>query len=255
MRFLIMIFCLLGWCFDSNGSRAEDRKITVAVGDWPPYISQKQKHDGAIAHLIRDIFTDEGIEAEIQFLPWGRAYAETADGKYQATGVWMHKDEREADFHYSDPVLTEQFVFFHRKDREFHWKSLEDLSGLRIGGGVKYSYGPIFDQALETGLLHMERVPAVRQNISKLLLGRIDIFPEEVNVGYASLRDHFTAEEQRRITHHKTPLLNNLSYLLFPKKSADSVILMEKFNNRLRIYREIGLYDRYLNDLRDGQYL
>ena len=254
MRYLLfpigLIFLLL-----AGPATAQQKPVTITVGDWPPYISEKQKHDGVIAHLIKDIFADEGIEVTIRFLPWGRAYQETARGQFSATGVWMHKSEREADFHYSEPVLTEKFVFFHRAVWDFQWKTLEDLREYRIGGGVKYSYGPQFDAALESGMLNIERVPNIRQNFAKLLVGRIDIFPEEINVGYASLRDHFAAEKQQQITHHKKALLNNLSYLLFPRSRPDSLILLERFNKRLKIYRAEGLYDRYLQNLREGYYL
>ncbi len=108
--------------------------IKVAVGEWPPYISQGQKHNGVISHIITDIFHDIGIDASIHFLPWSRAYADTAEGAFSATAVWMHQTEREQSFIYNDAVLTEEFVFFHKKTFESNWNSISDLKTLSIGG-------------------------------------------------------------------------------------------------------------------------
>lgn len=133
-----LLKCLFLGLFLSVGpfsAQAADEKITVTVGEWPPFLSQKLKDGGIIAQLIRDVFAADGVEAELEFLPWGRSYHEASIGKYNAMGIWMHKPEREAEFLYSDPVLTEQFVFFYREDSPFDWQNLDDLNGYRMGGG------------------------------------------------------------------------------------------------------------------------
>lgn len=253
LRSKLAILLLAAAAFRPAIALAEE--ITVTVGDWPPYISQGMKNNGAISHLISDIFADEGIEVTIRFLPWARAYAEAAAGKHEATGVWMHKEEREADFIYSDPVLTESFVFFHLKTKKFNWKTLKDLEGLRLGGGIKYSYGPEMDQALESGQLTMERAANDQSNFAKLLLERITLYPQEMNVGYASLLSEFSKADRDKITHHPKPFLNNQSHLLFPKKLKASEVLLRKFNKRLQEYRASGRYNEYLEKMRDGLYL
>ena len=201
----------------SSAIRAQE-KITIAVGEWPPYISQDQKHNGVISHIITDIFADIGIEASMQFLPWSRAYNDTAKGLFPVTAVWMHKKEREIDFIYSDAVLIEQFVFFHRKNRQFDWKTINDLKEFTIGGINASSYGPELDKALSQEKILIDRVIRPQQNFKKLLHNRIDLFPFELNVGHAMLKKYLSKEEQKKITYHKKPYLNNSSFLLFPKK-------------------------------------
>lgn len=245
---------LLGLALLLSASRAEAETLTIAVGDWPPYISQNQKHNGMIAHLIEDVFRAGGVEVEFRFLPWGRAYAEAAAAQFTATGVWMHKPEREADFLYSAPVLNEEFVFFHRRDRAFNWTRLEDLRGRVMGGGIKYSYGAEMDAALADGLITMERVNSDRQNFRKLLLGRIELYPQEKNVGLSALRKEFNEAERARITYHPKPFLNNQSFLLFPRKAPHSKVLLAMFNRQLLAFRQDGRYDAYLKDLERGFY-
>ncbi|MCZ4279750.1 transporter substrate-binding domain-containing protein [Kiloniella laminariae] len=234
---------------------SETHPLQITVGEWPPYISEKLDHHGAVAHLISDIFAAEGIPVELIFLPWGRAYSEAANGNFVATGVWMHKAEREADFLYSEPVLNEEFVFFHRADMPFDWQDFSELTDQRMGGGIKYSYGPGLDAYLDSGQIYMDRLPTDRQNFEKLLAGRISLYPQEVNVGYAALRENFPPEVQKLITHHPRPVLVNLSYVLFPKSLPDSVALRDRFNTRLQMFRNSGLYDVYMDALKDGRYM
>lgn len=234
--------------------QASSEEVSIAVGDWPPYLSQKLKHNGIIGHMISDIFEQAGHNTTLTFYPWSRAYSNAKIGKQAATGVWMHKPERETDFYYSDPVLNEQFVFFHLKTTHFHWQTLNDLKGWVIGGGNEYSYGAEFDNALKAGDIIIERVPTKQQNWSKLLLGRIALYPEELNVGYSSLKQSAPPTKVNLVTHHPKPFLNNLSYLLFPKISDKSLGLINDFNKQLKVFRKSGRYDSYFKRFREGYY-
>ncbi len=228
--------------------------IKIAVGGWPPYISQGQKYNGVISHIITDVFKEMGVDASINFLPWSRAYADASEGIYSATGVWMHKTEREKDFIYSDSVLTEKFVFFHKRTFEFDWASINDLKELTLGGINASSYGPAFDKAIAQGELIMNRVNRPQQNFKMMLHNRIDIFPFEINVGQAVLKEHLTLIEQEEITHHPKAYLNNSSFLLFPKSLQNSKELKLKFNKQLKKFREDGRYDSYFKNFQQGFY-
>ena len=252
-RLLATLLLLIGAAAQA-AERPELSELQISVGDWPPYLSSELKHNGVVAHLISDIMADEGYRVTFRFLPWPRAYAEAAAGKYQASAVWMHKAERDADFLFSAPLLNEQFVFFHLKSLPFDWQRLDDLKGMKLGGGLEYSYGPEFDAYIATGDVQMERVSSDAQNFGKLLKERVVLYPQEINVGYAALRSHFSPAEIARITHHPKPLLNNLSYLMLPKKLPGSQALHERFNRRLQSYRDSGRYQQYFDDLQQGKY-
>ncbi len=248
----LLTLCCLSWCLTAQ---AEPRDLQISVGDWPPYRSQELRHSGVIAHIISDLFAEEGYKVSFRFLPWPRAYSATAAGKFDATGVWMHKDERDSDFLFSAPLLDEQFVFFHLKSQPFDWHSFDDLAGMNLGGGLEYSYGSAFDAFLAKGTATMERVSSDQQNFDKLLKERVVLYPQEMNVGYAALSRHFTPAERARVTHHPKPLLVNRSYLMLPKRLADSGDLLQRFNRRLQMFRDSGRYDRYFQDLQAGKYM
>lgn len=228
--------------------------IIISTGEWPPYISQDQKHQGVISHIITDIFSDIGIQASMQFLPWSRAYNDTAKGLFPVSAVWMHKTEREIDFIYSDSVLTEQFVFFHLKERQFDWKSINDLKTLNIGGINASSYGPELDKALSQDKILIDRVIRPQQNFNKLIHNRIDLFPFELNVGHAILKKHLSIDEQEKITYHPKPYLNNSSFVLFPKSIKGSKALSLLFNKALKKFKSSGQYDAYIKNFQQGYY-
>lgn len=245
---VLLALCLL------TGLTAQARDITISSGGWPPFITEDQKHNGFIAHLISDIFADSGIAVTFVYRPWARVYQETALAQYDATAVWMDAPDRHADFWYSAPVLDETFVFFHRRDDDFDWAEFIDLIGLNVGGILGYSYGQGFDAALADDVFMMERVHDDRFNFLKLLSGRIDVYPQEVSVGYYALRRDLSPEEAAKVTHHEQPVLVNQSFLLLPKQAPESAELLAIFNEGLARYRENGRYDAYFEAFHRGEY-
>lgn len=219
--------------------------IKISAGEWPPFLGAQLPHQGTAAALITELMSNAGYQVEFHFLPWARAYRDTAAGRYDATAVWMLAENRLTDYLYSDAVLEEKFVFFHLKQQQFNWDTVADLAGLELGGGLGYSYGPAFDQALAKGLLQVTRVNSTEQNFRRLLAGRIDAFAEEIQVGYHILTT-LPAELASQITHHPTPLLRNQSFLLFPKQLAASEQLKTQFNLQLAAARKSGRYAHFL---------
>lgn len=254
LRLRLVLFLFVALTVVTNVSADEKNNLEIGVGDWPPFLDESLPHQGVIAHIIKDVFADEGYQVSFHFRPWSRVYLEASTGMRDATAVWMYKSEREKEFYYSEPVLKETFVFFHRKDQPLRWKTLDDLAGMTLGGGLGYSYGPEFDAALARGVFRQERMNSDKQNFKRLLLGRIDIFPEELSVGYHSLSRDLKPSELQKITHHPKPFLKNDSFLLFPRRLANSQKLLTIFNKRLQKFRDSGRYQQYFDALDEGKY-
>ena len=51
-------------------------KITLANGEWAPYLSENLKHYGYISRIVKEAFEEEGYEVEYVFLPWKRSERE-----------------------------------------------------------------------------------------------------------------------------------------------------------------------------------
>ena len=244
---LTALVCLVWFAWATPLHANEPEPLTISVGDWPPFFVEDEPGQGSVAQLVRDVFAEQGYDVTFHFLPWKRAYREAAIGERDATAIWMYKEERENDFVYSDAVMKERFVLFHRNDQPIKWDSLEDLAGLTLGASIGYSYGPEFDAAVEDGTLTVERESSTELNIRKLLFGRIDAFPEEINVGYYILRRETDQPDTRQITHHPRALLENESFLLFPRNAPNTDKLLAAFNEGLQAFRDSGRYNRYFD--------
>ncbi len=218
-------------------SQAMEKVIRISAGEWPPFVSHNLENKGYVAEMIKKVFATQGYHVEFVFLPWVRAYHEASEGKFDATAIWMYKPDRAKDFFFSDAVTQEEFVFFHHVDTPFNWVTLQDIEGQTLGGGLGYSYGSELDVLISSNNVNIERVASPQQNFMRLAHKRIDLFPEEVHIGY-----HFLAqlppEIRNQITHHASPFLKNDSYLLFPKKSPQSLELLELFNQGLKEYQQ-----------------
>jgi polar amino acid transport system substrate-binding protein len=239
------MLCTVGSTFSDSEPKSTERiDIQISAGEWPPFLGASLPNQGFISQLITDVFYDAGYNVEFVFLPWVRAYQDTVQGSYSATAVWMYKDDRANDFLYSDPVLNEQFVLFHKKSNSFDWNTIEDLQGKQIGGGLGYSYGSVFDKALEDGTFSMLRLPSVEQNIKMLAAGRIDLFVEEMSVAKYKLQNELP-ELMDQVAYHPRPVLVNQSFLMLPKNDPNSEKLMKAFNTQLEIFKQDGRYQAY----------
>lgn len=228
-------------------------KIRVTNGEWPPYLSETLPHYGLASRIISEAFALKGITVEYGFFPWARSLMLAQNGEWDGSAVWFKNAEREKDFYFTDPVIKSDYVFFHLKSYAFDWKEIKDLAGKNIGATIDYDYGDAFTQAEKAGTIAVERVPSDEQNFKKLLAGRIDIFPLDVNVGLAMLRQNFTPEEAAQITYHPLPVRSDFLYLLLSKKVARNEEMAAVFNAGLQELTASGKLQQFIDESRQGK--
>lgn len=247
-----LLFCLMALM--SGFAMGQAREVVhLANGEWPPYLSENLAHFGIASHIVSRAFELEGIEVKYVFLPWKRAYEAAKAGIYAGTLVWRGSPERERDFWFSDSVFEGQTVFFHHRDLKFDWGQLDDLAGMRIGATLGYQYRPL-ETAEREGHVLIERVASDELNLRKLIHGRIDLFPSDLAVGYATLRALFPSKEREQIRHHALPLEVVSYYLMLNRQDPNHPQLIERFNRGLRKLKESGEYARMFEALQRGDY-
>ncbi|MCG8616919.1 MAG: transporter substrate-binding domain-containing protein [Desulfobacterales bacterium] len=169
--------------------------------------------------------------------------------------TWAPTPEKKADVLFSDPVILHTKVFFHLKEFPFDWASLKDLKGLRIGATKEYTYGDEFDRAAKKGTISVEFVPRDIQNLKKLLGGRFDVFPSDIDVGYDLLNANFIPADISRVTHHPKPIQQTGTCVILTKSAPEkSQHLLERFNRGLEKLKANGEYHRMLEAARRGAY-
>lgn len=250
---VLMMFLISVPCFAGNVSADRGNTIVIANGEWLPFLSEKLKNYGVFAHIITESFASEGITVVYKWRPWKRAYKSTLKGKFHATATWVPTPERKKAFYYSDTILVNSKVFFYIKTHPFDWDTVNDLKNLRIGGVLGYTYGDLFDKAEEDGKISVERVPTEMQNFKKLLAGRIQIYPQELEIGYGYICE-FPPDQACLFTHHPMPIMETTHHLIFSKNVQANRRFVDLFNKGLLKLKESGKYDAYLAASRLGKY-
>lgn len=235
IRFIIL--CAIGWSiagsvWSTDADQHQD-SVSVALGEWPPFIGEDLPGFGSISRIVNTAFESQGVQVKNGFFPWKRSFDLTRIADWDATAVWVRSPERERRFLYSNPVMISHNVLFYRKDHPFDWKTLEDLEGLVIGGSTGYYYGSVLETGEKLGTFRMERIPDETANFKKLLIGRVDLVVANKEVGYFLINSALDKSQRDAITHHPKSVHLTSYHLIVGKKNPRAQSIMRLFNQGL----------------------
>lgn len=227
--------------------------VRITSGEWAPYCSQNLEDYGLALCIITEAFAKEGVKVEYSFFPWDQAMNKAQTIEWDGSAAWFRSQEREQNFYISDPVVMSGYVFFYLKKNKFDWKTMDDLKKYKIGATKGYDYGKAFQEAEKQGIIHVERLAKDEMNFDNLLKGKIDIFPEDMDVGTNILYNRYPYYTYVDVTTHPKRLREDPLYLLLSKSNAKNKKLMELFNNGLKKLKESGDYERCVLAFRHGE--
>jgi polar amino acid transport system substrate-binding protein len=253
MNKILLALYLIGTCISSNCIAEET--IRISTGEFPPYLSENLAHNGVGLRIIKEAFALEGVKVEYGFFPWKRSYKLAKTGEWDASATWGHNADRDKHFYFSDPLYPARSVFFHLKSYQFDWNTLEDLKGISIGATQTYAYTPEFLEAIDKQTLNIELIASDEINFKKLLKGRTNIFPLNIDVAYALLANKFTLHERESITYHPRELYSIQSHLIFSKKNERNIRMLALFNSGLKRLRVSGKFGEYFEGIQRGEYV
>jgi polar amino acid transport system substrate-binding protein len=149
-----------------------ERVISLAVAEWPPYVSNALKDYGFTSEIVAEAFTRVGYTVKMSFMPWKRALHKVAEGVYDATYPAYYSEERAQLYAVSQPFFAAPMGFYKRKDRAIAYQNLQDLQAYTIGVVRAYVNTAEFDAA---AYLKKDIADDDEQNLKKLLKGRVDL--------------------------------------------------------------------------------
>jgi polar amino acid transport system substrate-binding protein len=229
--------------------------IRITNGEWEPFLSNYSYQYGLDSHIVSEAFKLEGVTVEWGFFPWQRAYQHAIDGRnWDASCCWWPDGKTKTKFLMSDAISETSFVFFHLKSYDFHWNSIQDLNGLKIGGTSQYFYGEEFMDAIDAQILDVDITSKDEFNYKKLLSGQIQIFPNEPAVGNAQIKNYLSPEEANLLTHNPKKFEISTLHLIMSKNNKRNKYFLDKFNAGLQKLKASGRYQQMLNDLHAGKY-
>ena len=112
---ILKSLCLLFFVGSFSSNVLAKETVYITTGEFPPFTSQKFEHLGTSIRILKAVFELSGMEMEMEFLPFSRAFDLVKRGKKDATFPWFYNDSRAQDFYYTEAVFSESIHFFYLK--------------------------------------------------------------------------------------------------------------------------------------------
>lgn len=233
----LMLAALCGLSANAN------EVLNLAVGEWAPFLSEKNPKAKRLETVVMEAFKLEGVNVKFSYFPWKRSYNRVKEGSSDGTFPWNKTPDREAFFVYSEtPVLIEDSVYFHLKSLAFDWKTIEDLKKYKVG----VTLGFINEKLYKEKGISADSVPSEEMNFKKIVAGRIDVYETSKVVGYETINKILTPDEARLLTHHPNPVGRTDYFMMISKKHPNAKGMADKFDSGLRKLKASGRYEEIL---------
>ncbi len=221
---------------------AQEREIVIGTSLWPPYADPKLPGQGLAISIVNAALEQAGYRVSVRFEEWERTLADAKAGETPVIAAAWRSPERERDFVFSQPYLTNEIKFLKRRDTPFEYRTLDDLKGLRIGVVYGYAYSPDFDRA--GGFTRAPETHVV-PNILELLTGNIDLqVGDERTLRYELVR-HF-GKRRHELVFLPRPLATRELYLAVGRTHPGALAIVDDFNRGLSRIRRDGTYRKLL---------
>lgn len=224
---------------------AQADTVRLAIGEWAPHTSKDDPNGKLSEVLVTEAFKLEGMDVEFHYFPWKRSYQAVLNGEYDGTFPWLATEKHSTEMlPHNEPLVQQTEVFFHRKDRNFDWESMDDLKQYRVGGSNGYAHVEMLTNAgVEVDVGTNDTV-----NYRKLLDDRIDVFPADLLVGNHLLQTDFSDEDTAKLTYHSKPLSEGDMFILFSRQTANGQALADTFDRGLKALKDNGRYDEIIQE-------
>jgi len=216
-------------------SQAKDKLFHLAAGVYPPYTIEDGDIKGLNVEIIQAAFSAVGYQVKIELLPFTRAMHYAKNGKTDGLIIW-HNKEREQWFHFSSVISQSDLVFYKFKRLKFDFNSLQSLMPYSIGTVANYAYSSTF---LDADYLQKDVVGTDRQNINKLILGRIDVALIDIRMANYLIKNEHPLLDGK--FDWSGVLQNEKYYLAVSKKAANYQQKVTDFNLGLQQITDNGV--------------
>lgn len=236
-------------------SFAFSKTLTMATGEWSPWVSKSLKHYGAASYIAKEAFKTQNIDLEFNFYPWKRAYLTAKVTKDDVSGFWLKNKKREKDFYFSDEIFTIKNVFIFKKGKNIKFDSIDDLKNYKVAITRGYSYSQKIDDMIKNSQLDIHTVNSdlagLRQTLKKDIF---DVFICSLSVASELLKDNFTQEEIDKLQISRKSVFEKGVYLMVSKEHKDNQKILNSFNKGLKELRSKGIITKMIEDSYIGKY-
>ncbi|MEM6663274.1 MAG: transporter substrate-binding domain-containing protein [Pseudomonadota bacterium] len=220
----------------ATSARADDFAL-VTGDDYPPFTGTNLINQGLATAIVRTAFKRMGHEVTVAFKPWKRGYADVQAGKFLGTFPYGKNADREALFHYSEPLYTFGQYFFAKSDSPHKFEEDEDLAGLRIC--LPIGYNPVrVKKLVEAGTVTMVRPPDIESCFKMVDRGRADLVRVNDIVGWSIVESLYGNRDGFRMI--ATPVRESIEHFIVPRSNPKGGAMISAFNEALMQMQRSG---------------
>ncbi|MDN3577720.1 transporter substrate-binding domain-containing protein [Chitinimonas viridis] len=185
------LFCLL---LAMPGANA----LVLLTEDYPPFnMLEDGRVSGISTQILREAVNRAGLPAQFDLLPWARSLALAASRSDTCVYSAVRSAKRESQFKWIGPLVDDKIALFARTGSAIRLDSVADAKQYKVGGYLADAYGDY----VERQGVPLDRAPADRHNLPKLMGGRIDLWVAGVISGaYKANREGYQGEVRVVIT-------------------------------------------------------
>ena len=217
-------------------ARAQSTQVQIVTGDYPPFSSEELPGQGLISELVTASFREQGVNAELRFMPWQRGFVETRNALHVATFPYVKNDERTRDFWYSAPLYPDYVRLFVRSDTvtPVDWAD----KAICVPQGYNMArVGPF----IEERQARLERPPDMLNCFQMLQRGRVFAVWSSENVA------DYTTRGMRRDGFRYKSVAAGVEYavdlhLIISRQLPLAQLWLERFNNGFAKIQKNGVY-------------
>lgn len=227
---LLLTLCYTCLVWGSDTAKLEKLKINLTAQYYPPYING-ENNDAFLTRIVLAAFKLANVEVSQSEVPNNRAISGVTQGLYEGSYGWGYTEERASKLLYSaKPIFSLRIVFFQRVNEDYSWEKLSDLHSHTIGAVQGNFYSDEFTRLQNRAELTVDYAPSDVSNFRKLLTGRVDLLPIDLETGNYILQKHFRAEERHKLVAQSKALSVVPVYVVINKNLPRAKELMQRFD-------------------------
>jgi len=154
------------------------KQINIASIDWCPQLCPKEKKDGYIIDILKEVFKNSPYELNIKSYPWSRSIAMTKQGQVLAL-LSPAKAEAPSLTYPKLEVGKQMMCFFTKKKSTWSYKGIKSLKNQIIGIATDTSIEEL-NEYVKNNKQQFQFLPYsqkyIEQSIKKLQNDRFDTF-------------------------------------------------------------------------------
>lgn len=213
--------------------------IRVVADEFPPYnYIDEGEVTGASTDVVRAVLDYLQIDADIEIMPWARAYRTALDRENILIYTIARSAEREASFKWVGPVSEYNAVLFRTPQRaDIAVRRIQDLRNYTVGAtrdDIRAQY------LVRKGFDDIQLVRLGGVNIKKLIHGRIDLWLENELTAYYFVKKQGLDPDKILQKAYVLDIGTGYGYMAFSRKTPDRIV--NRFRMALQYVKDVGAY-------------